>query len=127
MTTICTICGHRVLTGQSTHGVCGGYLPVSLREYVIWAVAHIERQLRPTRAPNNKIVRHARTPEQLRANMRPEYQGRVFEQALKLLYNADRIAYDNGKIRLQTPRRRTQHRDTGEGLFPEPRRAIKKK
>jgi hypothetical protein len=125
----CSICGELVLSGTSCHEQCGGYLSASPREYALWAAHHIEKLLSPLRLPNNQLKQRPRTVEGLWRCIRPEYRGRVFEQALGLLYDAEKITYAHGKIRLLPPKRvrRRPARDDGsiDGLFAMPERVSK--
>lgn len=127
--TPCAICGEIVPSGASAHEQCGGYLPDNPREYTLWAARHLEKQLSPIRLPNNQLKQRPRTIEQVRARMRPEYRGRVFEWALELLHGAGKITYAADKIRL-APAKRVLRRpvcDDGsaDGLFPMPERVAK--
>jgi hypothetical protein len=76
---LCTICGTAVI-GSTCHAVCGGHLADSPREWPLWASHHLE-----------KLLRRAHTVEQLRAKLRPEYQGEVFTAAMTLLDHADKL------------------------------------
>ncbi|MGO8939115.1 MAG: hypothetical protein ACLP3C_00565 [Mycobacterium sp.] len=78
--TRCSICREIVVSGQSAHEQCGGYLPDDEREWA-WACAHhIE-----------KLLKRPKTLEQLRHRLRSEYQGDVLEMALELMTGAGKL------------------------------------
>jgi hypothetical protein len=117
----CLICGGVTLSGQFAHGECGGYLPEDQRHDVLAAACHIEKLLR----------RRPRTVEWLRARMRPEFHGEVFEWALDALEPTGKLEARRGhgqlKLRLVPERRPRRIRDDGgkPGLFELPQRATK--
>jgi hypothetical protein len=120
--TVCAICREPTLSGQSSHGQCGGYLPASPKEST-WACAHHVEKLLSRKYGSGKAKRRRPwTLTQIRSQLRLEYRGRVLDWALEALHQAGKVTYAGERIALTPAKRGLPQRDnaTAAGLFELP-------